>query len=60
MKSPLLSFPGSEWDEYEMSQLLSFPRLVCIACPDDEMLELAEDKIGYKSLFEYCVGYYVE
>lgn len=47
MKSPLLSFPGSEWGEYEMSQLLFFPRLGCIACPDDEMLELMEDKTGY-------------
>lgn len=47
MKSPLLSFPGSEWGEYGMSQPLFFPRLACIACPIDEMLELMEDKTGY-------------
>lgn len=43
-----------------MSQLLFFPRLACIECPDDEMLELVEDKMEYKSLFECCVGCYVE
>lgn len=37
-----------------------FPRLACIECPDDEMLELVEDKMEYKSLFECCVGCYVE
>lgn len=60
MKSPLLFSRGSAWDEYEMSQLLFFPRLACIECPGDEMLELVEDKMEYKSLFECCIGCYVE